>query len=117
MTGTTPSDGWSVDRRGKSGKRYRLRFHGQQLHWLSVYRQNESPHLFSRYWYWWRIWYRKVNGTQRVRRSIVEAFADLGYDAIPFINGRHVRMAIQPPPPPPPLPPARRPDLIDVSKL
>lgn len=105
---------WSVDKRGKNGTKYRLRFHDGRFHWIS--RLDEHKGLYLRFFYWKVVWRRnKKHDNVRVGSTLQDALADIGYDdAVAFVNARHVRLAIQPPPPPPAPPPPRVRDYIRV---
>ncbi len=108
---------WSIDRWGASGTRYRLRFHGQRLHWFSRWDTANGGH-WTQYRYWRRLWYRiGRDEQQRFGKTITAAFADLGItDPVAYVRARHVRMTVLPPPPPPPPPEPRRRDYLDLSR-
>lgn len=90
-----PGD-WTVPYRGASGTRYRMRFHGQQLEWISRWDEAHAGKPYS-YRYWRRVWYRKArNGVIPRSPKIRAVFDDLGIAAPEhFIQGKHFRMIAQ----------------------
>lgn len=83
---------WSIGRWGRSGRRYRLRFHVNTLEWIGRWDAAHPGKPYS-YHYWRRVWYRKArNGVIPRSPQIKTMFADLGIDdPAAFIAGTHVR--------------------------